>query len=461
MFAVSAEPIDLDVTYDQSIKEWMDRYDIPGVGVSLIIDGQIAYAKTHGYADKEQAVLLTNESILRTESISKSVTAYLTMVLVSEGLIDLHTPINQYIDIDVSDDITTHLLLTHQAGLDIGPFSEHYRPDESKPDLRQHLVDTIDFKYPPKANFNYSNVGYNLIQYVIESVTGDSFEQNVRNYIFDPFGISDASFVYDPSKESLYAMGYDINGHRVEPYVYPDQAAGGLFTDLDAITRFFQQIYTNEEVLSLSESNRLYDVYTPTKGEYQLVSDGYGYGHFIENNASKAVFHGGQGHGWMAFYYGFPEDGNAIIIITNSQRSYPMISALINQFNEQMNYEKAGMSVIVNALVYLRIALVLMATILLFIPIKMFKNTLKIERFKRMGLIIKTMFLIGLLILVLYLWLTPYMFVQVLYPILYSQSRMIISLFFFGYLLVLFHRIYWCYRRYKLDKNKDSSLIQR
>jgi len=425
-----------DDNYDTSIQSWMNQYDIPGVGVSIIEGGVIEYSKTFGYANLEENTQLTNQSILRTESISKSITAYLTMILVEEGLLDLHASIHEYIDIDLPEEITIHQLLTHQAGLDIGPFSQHFHPHDIKPSLYEHLNNTIRLVGEPGTFFSYSNVGYNTLQYIIETVTGLTFNECVEQYIFQPFSIEGASFEYQPSLASLYAMGYDINGNEVEPYVYPGQASGGMFTNLDAITTLFQKIYTNDLILSENGSSKLYQIYTKASKEYSLVSDGYGYGHFIESNDSKAVFHGGQGHGWMAFFYAYPEEQSAIIIITNSQRSYPMISDLIQQFSYEMNKDQPGMAMIVDAIFYVNILIVFIGLIFLAILVKTYRKTRKKPKnIKSIHYFMLIVFFV-LLIINIYLWVANYMFIQVLYPIHFEIFRWILTVFMIFFVLI-------------------------
>lgn len=433
---LKADNIEIKPHMDSSVETWMNRYDIPGVGVSIIDSDEVVYSNTFGYMDQEHQQPLTDESILRTESISKTVTAYLVMVLVEQDVLNLNTPVSDYIDIDIPEEVTLHLLLTHQAGLDIGPFTTHFNPSEDMPSLREHLIETIKFISEPGTKFSYSNVSYNIIQYVIESVTGKSFNEVMKEEIFNPFQTSQASFEYDSSMEEQYAIGYEVDGDRVEPYIYPEQASGGLFTNLSSITNLIQNMMGRTDVLSSSYQAMLYEKHTDVNGEYGLVSDGYGYGNFIEENETKAVFHGGQGHGWMAFYYAVPSEKSAIVIITNSQRSYPMISGLVDDFTLLLGYESAGISVIQSSLTYMTAIVILLAIFILFVTYKMVKQAVKQPTKKSKKTRIHMAVTLVLLVVTAYLWLTPYIFIQVLYPIHYVFLRLeltLITLVMIGY----------------------------
>ncbi|HMB41646.1 MAG TPA: hypothetical protein VKM37_06670, partial [Balneolaceae bacterium] len=98
---------------------------------------------------------------------------------------------------------------------------------------------------------------------------------------------------------------------------------------------------------SLSE-DAISDLYSPaieTSGVYSLVSDSYGLGHFIETlpTGEKAVFGGGQGHGWMTHFHMVPENGDGIVILTNSSRSWPFISKILSEWTDLNSYGPAGM----------------------------------------------------------------------------------------------------------------------
>ncbi len=157
----------------------MDAYEIPGVNIAIIKNRQIEWSRAFGYADLATGTPMTLATPLRVQSISKSITAWGVMKLVEDGLIDLDAPVNQYLkswsfspsDIDTKE-VTTRQLLTHTAGLPTGDFYNFYSPLEEVPTLRESLFQEAVLFQEPGTSFYYSNVGYNLLELIIEDVTG-------------------------------------------------------------------------------------------------------------------------------------------------------------------------------------------------------------------------------------------------------------------------------------------------
>jgi hypothetical protein len=84
-------------------------------------------------------------------------------------------------------------------------------------------------------------------------------------------------------------------------------------------------------------------------GLYNLVFDGYGFGHYIEtlSNGNVAISHGGQGTGWMTHFHAVPETGDGIVILTNSQRSWPLIAYVLTDWAQWAGLPDLGMSRII------------------------------------------------------------------------------------------------------------------
>lgn len=88
---------------------------------------------------------------------------------------------------------------------------------------------------------------------------------------------------------------------------------------------------TGNNVLNYRSITDLYKPVVKVPGLYGIAFNSYGLGHFIEYlpEGLKAVSHGGQGHGWMTHFHFIPEMGDGIVILTNSQRSWPLIAGVL------------------------------------------------------------------------------------------------------------------------------------
>src|SRR5690606_26332007 len=120
------------------------------------------------------------------------------------------------------------------------------------------------------------------------------------------------------------ATGYDLRGAPVPPYVYPVRASGGLLATVDDVARFVAASMTTpgartSPVLAIESVHQLHVPRVRIAGLYWFVADAYGAGHFTEElrDGRLAVWHGGQGHGWMSHFHAVPEAGDGIVILTN------------------------------------------------------------------------------------------------------------------------------------------------
>lgn len=344
---------------DKRISDLMDEYDIPGVNIALVEKGKVTWSKAYGYADLEEKRKMTTDTVCRVESISKSVTAWGIMKLAEQGKIDLDKPISQYLkswELPPSgfseDKVTVRHLLTHTSGMPLGDVFERYSPKEKVPSLKESLSKQAVLIREPGTSFSYSNTGYNLLELLIEEVTGKDFSEYMQADILNPLGMKGSSFVWSDKYYTEVPMGYDLQGSDVPVYVYPEKASGGLFATAEDIAAFLtagMTDYSMPGVLTLKSINEIYTPKVDRIGVYSLVFDSYGFGHYIENlsDGNTAVSHGGQGGGIMTHFHSIPETGDSIVILTNSQRSWPFIAHILTDWAKWLGFDSIGMGKII------------------------------------------------------------------------------------------------------------------
>ena len=182
---------------DRCIAKLMDDHGIPGVGVALVREGELVWSAAYGYADLESGRPMTVDTVNRAESISKSVTAWGVMRLVEEGRLGLDDPIFDHVDrrtipeTDLSADaITVRRLLSHTAGVSMGTIGREYAPDGPVPSLAEGLSGEFKLVARPGSGFLYSNTGFNLLELIIEEVTGEDFAAYMQREILAPLGMT-------------------------------------------------------------------------------------------------------------------------------------------------------------------------------------------------------------------------------------------------------------------------------
>lgn len=331
-----------------SVPRLAEHYKVPGLGIAIIVEGKPVWTGYYGYANSARNIPITSDTVYRTQSISKSVTAWGVMKLVEQGKVTLDTPITEYLSswqlpplpYDPKT-ITLRRLLSHTAGMQLGTIGLRYDPNEDIPTLREALKTEVKQIHEPGETFSYSNVGYNLMELIIEEITGESFAAFMKREILVPLGMQKASFLWNADIQKHLAAGYTIEGAEVAPYIYSDTASGGLFSNLEELALFVSagmqgKSAADEQILSPKELGLLYTPAAPITGIFSAVSDAYGFGHFIEvlPGGETAVWHGGQGYGWMTHFHSIPETGDGIVILTNSQRSWPLIARILRSWTD-------------------------------------------------------------------------------------------------------------------------------
>ena len=189
------------------VAEARDAAGSPGLSAAVALDGELIWSGASGLADIENGVPATAVSVYRIASISKPVAAAAVMQLVAQGALDLDAPIQEYFPAfpEKEHPVTVRHLLTHTSGI------RHYNPGEM--DMKDHF-DTVEagidiFKddpllFEPGTEYSYSTYAYNMLAGAVESVSGLSFDDYLRQNIWGPAGM-DATY--------LEHQG----GHRSEP----------------------------------------------------------------------------------------------------------------------------------------------------------------------------------------------------------------------------------------------------
>ena len=370
---------DLAAHLDALVPRLMRRYDVPGVGMAIVRDGELAWAAAYGLADRAAGRPMEMASVYQVGSISKPVTARGIMLLAERGLIDLDAPVRTYLrswDFPVEaqglDRVTTRMLLSHTAGMPLGSFGNEHDPHGEVPPLRAALTHEAYLLRDPGTGFSYSNVGFNLLELLVEEVTGRGFASFMQEEVLGPIGMERSSFDWSESFAGAIATGYDLRGEPIRPYVYPEKASGGLFSDVTDIARFVAagMMGTGSGNRPVADRTALEQLYEPTAtigGAFGLVADWYGLGHFLERlpAGGLAAWHGGQGLGWMAHFHAVPDTGDGIVILTNSQRSWPVIATVLGEWARWSGIGSVKFAVISLgvALLWLLVALLAAATV--------------------------------------------------------------------------------------------------
>src|SRR5690606_10248975 len=150
-----------------------------------------------------------------------------------------------------------------------------------------------------------------------------------------------------------WPVGYGLDGGSGGPYVYPEKGSGGLLATVEDIARFVAAGTLNGKnpVLDVSSLEEMHRPQAEVGGLFRFASPSYGLGHFVEtlSDGRRAVWHGGQGHGWMTHFHLVPEPGEGIVIIANSQRSWPLVAHLLADWSAWNGVDPVGFAIAARA----------------------------------------------------------------------------------------------------------------
>ncbi len=329
-----SELSDLNEFIDSLVLVKMEEYHVPGTSLAIIQDGRKIYTKGYGFADlsngREVNADLTG---FRIASVTKTLTATAVMQLVEKGLLDLHTPIDEYLpDRNFSflgdQSITMHHLLTHTAGFDLTDTgdaalkSEDVIPIERL--VRYHMPSIV---HPPGTVYSYSNFGYTLAGYIIQVISGIPYEEFISRNILIPLKMNNSNMsqpLSAPFADNL-SKSYRWTDRQIE--IQRDFTntvpGGGLISTASDMSRYMQ-FHLNQGML---DSVRLLN-----KSNHQILttqqygSEGTKYGicyAFHENGwtGRRCLEHTGGQLGFLTLMTLIPETKTGIFITHNSREN--------------------------------------------------------------------------------------------------------------------------------------------
>lgn len=286
--------------------------DQPGASVIVVRDGQTLLRAGFGMANLELGVPIQPEMVFRLASVTKQFTAVAILMLEGRGLLSLQDPIERYIaDYPThGHTITIEHLLTHTSGIKSFTSMPEFRADEK---ADKSVADQIAFfkeqpmEFAPGERWQYNNSGYVLLGAIIENVSGLSYEDFLKQNVFDRLGMTHT--YYDlhakliPGRVSGYTNG--PNGIENAPYISMTRpyAAGSLASNVDDLAKWCDALY-GDVLLPQSALERAWTPYKLANGFHNYYGYGWGIGAYEGN---RWIEHGGGIDGFATHFICFPE----------------------------------------------------------------------------------------------------------------------------------------------------------
>jgi len=345
---------------ERLFKSFVERQQMPGAVVGVIIDGELAFVKVNGVREKTNDAPVTAETVFRIASMTKSFTAMAILKLRDEGKLSLEDPVSKYIPelkdlpYPTSDSQTLNIrhLLTHSEGFpEDNPWGDRQLA-QSDQTMRNWMRNGIPFSTSPGTAFEYSNYGFAILGQIIAKASGRPYADYVRDNILRPLGMNASTFEMSAVPKDQIALGYrwENNASKPEPILAHGSfgAMGGLWTNAHDLARYVAFLMSafpprdepDNGPIKRSSAREMQQawraspasVFRPTvDGPLQLSASGYGYGLAISQDCrfSYIVSHGGGLPGYGSLMRWLPEHGIGLIGMSNL--TYGGFNGLFNE----------------------------------------------------------------------------------------------------------------------------------
>lgn len=304
---------------EEYINDYLKMWDFFGV-IQVIKKGEALFENAYGYASIEFRIKNNMSSRFSIASISKQFTAFAIMLLYDKKMLDIDKPANLYLpaDMKIDESITVHHLLSHTSGLN--NFT-NFEDDFFAGDNRMNYSRDFFFrKYinkmpimPAGTVFDYNNSNYNLLAWIIENVSGETYDDFLRNHIFLP----------------LHMMNSEVDD-GCKPI---KNRSCNYVKDLDEMIKspYFNEKFSIGTGAIVSNCEDLYKWYTCLR-DRKLLSE-KGYTRFFNVNQSNYCYglehqqvygtdkysHGGDHLGISTYMQSFFDEDICIIILSNNE----------------------------------------------------------------------------------------------------------------------------------------------
>jgi len=349
LVAAADPPEDIDA-FVEGVSQ---KFEVPGIGLAIVKDGEVVVAKGYGVGDRERSTQVDAHTLFAIASNTKAFTATALALLVEEGklqwddpVID-HLPWFQLSDPYVTREITVKDLLVHRSGLGLGQGDLLLFPptDYDRTEIVRRLR-FLELKTSFRSAYAYDNVLYVVAGELIAAVSGQSWEEFIDSRILNKFGMVDSKTrieqVLAATNVAQPYMLVDQKLTKVDHEAVPNIApAGGIYSSASDMAKWLAvQLDSGRAVgsgqfFSPSTTRELWAYITPIPiadpppelAKFRRQFLGYGLGFVVgDYRGHKVVFHDGVLGGYVSMLTMIPDLKLGIVILTNQMSEYGNIA---------------------------------------------------------------------------------------------------------------------------------------
>jgi CubicO group peptidase (beta-lactamase class C family) len=346
-----------DAYMEQTLKDW----NTPGIGVGIVVNDKLVFAKGYGYRDYEKKLPFTPTTLCQIASNSKLFTAVAAGMLVEEGKLTWDKPVResvptiQFYNDQLNNNVTLRDMLSHRTGV-----TRHdliwFKSDFTRKELFEKLK-YLEPEQPMRETFLYNNLMFSAVGQIIELKSGQTWEQFVKERIFTPLDMETTTYTIAemvkhpdhgvPFREKrdsfeLYKIPYYEDTQGVAP-------AGAIISNIDELSHWLIALmndgkYNGKQVLpasvlkaTMQPAIGLPNTLGESQGFWELLNPAYGMGRETAAYRGHLItFHGGDLPGFHSQVSFLPNDHIGVIVLVISDHSAPLSNVVSYNVYERL-----------------------------------------------------------------------------------------------------------------------------
>ena len=346
-----------DAYMAKTLKDW----NAPGVGVGIVVNDKLVFAKGYGFRDYEKKLPFTPATMSPIASNTKLFTAVAAGMLVEEGKLSWDKPVRQsvpairFYNDQLNDTVTLRDMLSHRTGI-----TRHdtiwYKSDFTRKELFEKVV-YLEPQEPMRETFLYNNLMFAAVGYLIELQSGKTWEQFVKERIFDPLHMNSTSYtVSDMLKRLEFGVGFTERRDSFELYRIPYYEditgvapCGAIVSNIEDMSHWLialmnQGKYDGKQVLpaavlkaTLQPAIALPNTGLETRGWSEILNAAYGMGRQTASYRGHLItFHGGDLPGFHTQVSFMPQDHIGVMVFEIGNHSQPLYNIVSYNVYERL-----------------------------------------------------------------------------------------------------------------------------
>jgi CubicO group peptidase (beta-lactamase class C family) len=344
-----ARPAGCIEEFEELLGASLEAQSVPSIAYGIARGHEIIATRAFGMANRELGIVATPQTAYSLASITKPMTATALKLFAERGLVDLDAPINEYLPVplvakvgDVSD-ATVRRVADHSAGL--GTYYRFFYDDE--PYLRPPISDVIErygkLLWAPGERHHYSNLGYGLLDTLIERVTGKPYAEAMMSEVFGPLGMTRSTI--GAPRADHEAIPYGPDGIAYPHYTFDHPGGSAAYCSVEDLVRFGQfHLGFGPDVLSLDARRDMQRI--TIQAEPKI---GYGLGWRVNQDrlGFHLVGHTGRMGGVETALRLVPEHNLVVAVVANAETELAWravddaLAAVLPEFRDRLAVERA------------------------------------------------------------------------------------------------------------------------